>query len=193
MAILRLMGLLNRPADAGCLAALRTPPAIAGLTDALVGLSDREWKIAAVRLEEIGLVKRDPPIGAAFSLDAHPLVREYFARQFALTQSASKIFKRVDQRRMAGCTSTCRPASSISRTRWIVSSRCTRPSPTAALTRPAAGGVRQGILPTHPPWPGALQRGTQARRVRLGTRDDRQLLRATVEPRLAPLTETRQA
>ena len=36
VAILRLMGLFNRPADAGCLTALRAEPPIPGLTEALL-------------------------------------------------------------------------------------------------------------------------------------------------------------
>jgi hypothetical protein len=40
LAILRLLGLFDRPASADCLAALRREPAIAGLTDALVSLRE---------------------------------------------------------------------------------------------------------------------------------------------------------
>ncbi|MBI1918484.1 MAG: ATP-binding protein, partial [Planctomycetes bacterium] len=121
LAILRLLGLFDRPADPGCLAALRQSPAIAGLTDDLVGISDAQWNIAVKRVEEIGLVTlqayeftrvlgyskeqgdevwanakqgilwnlpepeefrpafRIPP--NSYSLEAHPLLREYFASQ----------------------------------------------------------------------------------------------------------------
>ena len=78
LAILRLLGLFNRPAQAGCLGALRKAPANEGLTEPLVGLDDRQWTAAVVRLEEIGLVRRDGGAGGALALDAHPLVREYF-------------------------------------------------------------------------------------------------------------------
>ncbi len=81
LAVLRLMGLFDRPADAGCLAALRQEPTITGLTDTLVGMSDRDWRITVTRLEEISLLRRDPPIGDTFSLDCHPLIREYFAKR----------------------------------------------------------------------------------------------------------------
>src|SRR5262249_52012881 len=43
LAILRLLGLFDRPADEGCLAALRRPPAIPGLTAPLFQRS-RGWK-----------------------------------------------------------------------------------------------------------------------------------------------------
>jgi hypothetical protein len=56
LAILRLLGLFDRPADPGCLAALREPPMILGLTEELVNLNDAQWNIAVKRLEEIGLV-----------------------------------------------------------------------------------------------------------------------------------------
>jgi len=56
LAILRLLGLFDRPADPGCLAALRQPPVIDGLTEEVANLSDAQWNIAVKRLEEIGLV-----------------------------------------------------------------------------------------------------------------------------------------
>ncbi len=76
LAILRLLGLFDRPAAAELLAVLRRPPAIAGLTDALAGLSDAQWNLAVARLAECGLAVRD-----GGTLDAHPLVREDFGRQ----------------------------------------------------------------------------------------------------------------
>lgn len=76
LAVLHLLGLFDRPAAAGVLAALRRPPAIPGLTGALAGLSDAQWNLAVARLAECGLVAPD---GGA--LDAHPLVREHFGRR----------------------------------------------------------------------------------------------------------------
>ena len=78
LAILRLIGLFDRPASAACLEQLRAEPVIAGLTEPLVGLSEEDWNIAVSQLEEVGLLKRKPA-GATYSLDAHPLVREFFA------------------------------------------------------------------------------------------------------------------
>lgn len=81
LAVLRLLGLFDRPADPGCLAALRKPPAIEGITEPILKLSEAQWNITGTRLEELGLVARD-----AEYLDAHPLVREYFARRLRENQ-----------------------------------------------------------------------------------------------------------
>jgi hypothetical protein len=89
VAVLRLLGLFDRPADAGCLAALRAQPAIPGLTEPLAGLADDEWEFALSGLEAAKLltVNRDStanPQSAIHhpqSLDAHPHLREYFAKQ----------------------------------------------------------------------------------------------------------------
>jgi len=77
LAILRLLGLFDRPASNGCLTALRAELPIAGLSDALTGSSHKDWKIALSRLQEISLVgiKDDD------SVDCHPLIREYFGAQ----------------------------------------------------------------------------------------------------------------
>jgi hypothetical protein len=81
VAVLRLMGLFDRPADAGCLAALRGEP-IPGLTEPLDGLADEDWEYCLSGLETAKLltVNRDAS-GALVSIDAHPHLREYFAGQ----------------------------------------------------------------------------------------------------------------
>ena len=76
IALLRLLGLFDRPADLGCLKALRAEPAIPGLTEPIVGLSDIPWNLAVKRLSDRGLLSKEGD-----QLDAHPLVREYFAQQ----------------------------------------------------------------------------------------------------------------
>ena len=82
LAILRLMGLFDRPASADCLDALWKGDAIAGLTEPLIGLTDAQRNIALKRLEEARLltVNRDAA-RTLISLDAHPLIREYFAQE----------------------------------------------------------------------------------------------------------------
>lgn len=83
LAVLRLLGLFDRPADIGCLAALRSVPVIEGLTEPLVGLDDDDWSLVVSSLADCGLVTA--PAGPwranweSPALDAHPLVREYFA------------------------------------------------------------------------------------------------------------------
>lgn len=81
LAVLRLTGLFDRPMDKGCLRALRAEPVIAGLTDALVKLTSQQWNIAVRRLSEVELLSVVPD-----AIDAHPLIREYFAAQMKRDQ-----------------------------------------------------------------------------------------------------------
>ena len=78
LAILRLLGLFNGPADVGTIEALRKPPAIKGLTEPLQYFKDREWNQAVAKLRRLKLLGQTPSEGA---LDAHPLVREHFKQQ----------------------------------------------------------------------------------------------------------------
>ena len=89
---LRLIGLFDRPASPDCLEALRREPAITGLTDLLVPLDRDDWNAVLQRLHEAHLIQlklppRDPgsqtpyPEPRSVPVDAHPLVREYFAKQ----------------------------------------------------------------------------------------------------------------
>jgi hypothetical protein len=77
LAVLRLLGLFDRPASKACLDALRNEPVIAGLTEPLVTLRPRDWAAVEHRLEEIQLLT----VQADGSLDAHPLLREYFGQR----------------------------------------------------------------------------------------------------------------
>jgi tetratricopeptide (TPR) repeat protein len=88
-ALLRLLGLFDRPADAGCLDALWKAPAIAGLTEPLIAIAEAQRNIVLKRLEDAGLltVNRDTS-HALVSLDAHPLLREYFARELCKNPAA---------------------------------------------------------------------------------------------------------
>jgi tetratricopeptide (TPR) repeat protein len=86
LAVLRLLGLFDRPAEAGCLAALRSEPSIADLTEPLVGLAEEDWNLTVSSLEECGLISRAGQLETRnakleTALDAHPLIREYFAKQ----------------------------------------------------------------------------------------------------------------
>ena len=82
LALLRLLGLFDRPATADCLGALLQAPAIPGLTESLVGLSETQRNLALTRLEDAKLliVNRDAA-GTLLALDAHPLIREYFGER----------------------------------------------------------------------------------------------------------------
>jgi tetratricopeptide (TPR) repeat protein len=95
---LRLTGLFDRPASPDCLAALRKGPAIPGLTDQLVPLSDDAWNAVLLRLDEAHLLQlRFPPVDPGsfaprpeareVTVDVHPLIREYFAKHLREQQA----------------------------------------------------------------------------------------------------------
>lgn len=87
-AILRLTGLFDRPITPDCLAALRADPPIPGLTDVITPLTDAQWNTALKHLARINLISlttdsspEPSALAAQPSIDAHPLIREYFAEQ----------------------------------------------------------------------------------------------------------------
>ena len=88
LAILRLMGLFDRPATGDCVAALLGAPAIAGLTEPLVGLAEEDWNgsLDALASAKMLAVHRAKGSGTLVSLDAHPLLREYFGQRVRQTQ-----------------------------------------------------------------------------------------------------------
>ncbi|HEX3529078.1 MAG TPA: toll/interleukin-1 receptor domain-containing protein [Thermoanaerobaculia bacterium] len=80
VAILRLLGLFDRPAEPASLKALRAEPPIPGLTESLVHISEEDWQTAITSLRDLGLLvvadPREPD-----TLDAHALVRACFAEE----------------------------------------------------------------------------------------------------------------
>jgi tetratricopeptide (TPR) repeat protein len=78
LAVLHLLGLFDRPADAGCLAALRREPAIRGLTEPLISLDDDDWNCTLSDLVKCGLISLQSDQCA---IDCHSLIHEYFAKQ----------------------------------------------------------------------------------------------------------------
>jgi hypothetical protein len=111
LAILHCLGLFDRPASDDCLKALRAKPAIPGLTDALVDLTDDQWRRAVARLREVRLLspvdKSDPE-----ALDAHPLVREWFgdrlkqANEAAWKEAHSRLYDHLRDTTREGETPT---------------------------------------------------------------------------------------
>jgi tetratricopeptide (TPR) repeat protein len=103
LAILRLMGLFDRPATADCLAALLAAPAIPGLTEPLTGLPEDDWncsleslvaaKLLSVSPETVSVPASAFPLPA--SLDAHPLLREYFATRVRDGSFWSSVFRKL--------------------------------------------------------------------------------------------------
>jgi tetratricopeptide (TPR) repeat protein len=95
LAVLRILGLFDRPADAGCIGALRKPPVIAELTDPLFTkrieavpgqatvypLVEEDWNTATSFLADFGLLVNHANADSAERLlDCHPLVREHFCK-----------------------------------------------------------------------------------------------------------------
>ncbi len=76
LAVLRLLSFFDRPATKENLSALRAAPAIPGLTEALSDLKPARWNSTLKRLQDLRLLDFD---AASDRLDAHPLLRQYFA------------------------------------------------------------------------------------------------------------------
>jgi hypothetical protein len=80
VAVLRLLGFFDRPADEPALRALLNRPPISGLTVSLTDLSPSEWRRLLAKLRRAKLLAGEDPHQPG-QLDAHPLVREYFGEQ----------------------------------------------------------------------------------------------------------------
>lgn len=78
--ILRIMGLFDRPAEAGAIDAVRAEPAIEGLTSELRGLSHDDWQFALNNLRDARLLSPED-LNRPKSLDCHPLIREHFGEK----------------------------------------------------------------------------------------------------------------
>jgi tetratricopeptide (TPR) repeat protein len=85
LAILRILGLFDRPAGRELVDLLRRPPLIAGLNDELVNLPENEWRWALARLRQARLIEDQE--GAV--IDAHPLVREHFGARLRAERPAA--------------------------------------------------------------------------------------------------------
>ncbi|MCK6437318.1 TIR domain-containing protein [Rivihabitans pingtungensis] len=97
LAALRLLGFFDRPATPENLAALRAVPVIKGLTDGLFlppegwfkclkrprPIPPARWNATLKRLQDLRLLEHDADTGR---LDAHPLLREYFAATLSKNQ-----------------------------------------------------------------------------------------------------------
>lgn len=105
MAAIRLLGLFNRPAGADCLEALRTADPIPGLTELIHVdvLSLTRWNTLLSLLQnEHGLLKITWSGGDIMTVDAHPLIREYFSLQLRGNQGPG--FKTVSPNSARGST-----------------------------------------------------------------------------------------
>jgi len=82
LAILRILGLFDRPADPGAVGVLRKLPFFA--------LGETEWKFSLTDLQKLRLL--DKP-GTNGPLDCHPLIREHFGDE--LRRSHADVFRRA--------------------------------------------------------------------------------------------------
>jgi tetratricopeptide (TPR) repeat protein len=82
LVVLHLLGLFDRPAPIGCITAVLGCEGLDGFTAPMLGAGPSMLNIVCNRLHSIGLVRclRDNAPGKPLvAIDAHPLVREYFA------------------------------------------------------------------------------------------------------------------
>jgi predicted ATPase len=95
LAVLRMLGLFDRPADERVLEAILKAPAIPGLTQSLTDLSRVEWRKIFGRLRRARLLAGED-LHNPRQLDTHPLVREYFGEQ--LRDQQSEAWKECNKR-----------------------------------------------------------------------------------------------
>jgi serine/threonine protein kinase len=95
LAVLRMLGLFDRPADEKALGALLKSPAIPGLTESLTDLLPAEWRTTLGRLRRARLLAREDPHNPGH-LDTHPLVRDYFGEQ--LRNQRTEAWKECNRR-----------------------------------------------------------------------------------------------
>ena len=86
-ALLRLLGLFDRPAPGAALEALRRP-AFPGLNDELASLPEPAWNQMLARLRKVSLLG-PPASDDPARLDAHPLVREFFGGRLKAESEAA--------------------------------------------------------------------------------------------------------
>lgn len=80
LAVMHIVGLFDRPANEGCVNALRKSPVIVGVTEHLVDLDEGQWARAISRLRDVRLLAPLDPSDPT-ALDAHSLVREWFGER----------------------------------------------------------------------------------------------------------------
>lgn len=97
LAILHLMGFFDRPATADCLDALLDSTAIPDITEPILGLPEEDWNYCLDSLESAKLITVNRGVSSLHpshlihtaSIDAHPLIREYFALRVRTQQPDS--------------------------------------------------------------------------------------------------------
>jgi serine/threonine protein kinase len=86
LAVLRMLGLFDRPAEEKALRALLKSPAIPGLTESLTEVHPTAWQTILARLRRARLLAGEDTHNTG-RLDTHPLVREHFGEQLRSQQT----------------------------------------------------------------------------------------------------------
>jgi tetratricopeptide (TPR) repeat protein len=131
LAVLHILGLFDRPADAGCINVLRSPPVVEGLTDPLFTtrlnaesgqvvvepLLDEDWNAATSSLAEFGLLTIHTNDDGERLLDCHPLIREHFAHQ--LRKTAGGLWQ-IAHKKLFGFLSNCRELTTLTTIKGVL-------------------------------------------------------------------------
>jgi hypothetical protein len=86
LAVLRMLGIFDRPADKKVLEAVLKSPPIPGLTESLTDLTRTEWRTILAKLRRARLIAPEDSKNPG-QLDTHPLVREYFGEELRSRQT----------------------------------------------------------------------------------------------------------
>ncbi len=86
LSILYILGLFDRPAPPDAIEALRKSGHFLQISEELDCVNNAQWQFAVETLRSLGLV--NPQSATARSLDAHPLIREYFSSRLKLENPA---------------------------------------------------------------------------------------------------------
>jgi hypothetical protein len=144
LATMHIVGLFDRPVTTGCLNALRRKPAIAGLTEVIVNLDENGWQRAVNRLREVRLLAPQDP-SEPRALDAHPLVREYFAK--ALREQRPQAWRAAHRRlyeHLCATTTDKKPQPTLEDLQPLPG------SDSRLLCGDAGGSTCQGLPRSHP-------------------------------------------
>jgi tetratricopeptide (TPR) repeat protein len=80
--VMWIMGLFDRPAPRASIFAVCRTPAIPGLTENFTEWTASDWESMATSLRNLDLLWQEASEDPSDCYDVHPLIREYFARQF---------------------------------------------------------------------------------------------------------------
>ena len=95
LAVLRMLGLFDRPAEEKAFGVLLKPPVITGFTESFTEGDSTQWRTILARLRRARLLAEEDPHHFG-QLDTHPLVREYFGEQ--LRSQRTEAWKECNKR-----------------------------------------------------------------------------------------------